>query len=58
MSYLTVMTERGKNKTMKLDKRNKKKREENKSERGMPRLLEAKKDVVSCEKLRGTANRF
>ena len=44
--------------TMKLDKRNKKKREENKSERGMPRLLEAKKDVVSCEKLRGTANRF
>ncbi len=24
----------------------------------MPRLSEAKKDVVSCEKLRGTANRF
>ena len=23
---------------------------------GMPRLLEAKKDVVSCEKLRGFAN--
>ncbi len=23
---------------------------------GMPRLLEAKKDVVSCEKLRGLAN--
>lgn len=23
--------------------------------RGMPGLLEAKKDVVSCEKLRGTA---
>lgn len=30
---------------------------ENKSERRMPRLLEAKKDVVSCEKLRGFANR-
>ena len=30
---------------------------ENKSERGMPRLPEAKKDVVSCEKLRGSANR-
>ena len=28
-----------------------------KSERRMPRLLEAKKDVVSCEKLRGSANR-
>ena len=25
--------------------------------RWMPRLLEAKKDVVSCEKLRGFANR-
>ena len=24
---------------------------------GMPRLSEAKKDVVSCEKLRGSANR-
>ena len=23
---------------------------------GMPRLLEAKKDVVSCDKLRGLAN--
>ena len=33
-------------------------REGYKSERRMPRLLEAKKDVVSCEKLRGTANRF
>ena len=31
---------------------------ENKSERRMPRLLEARKDVVSCEKARGTANRF
>ena len=30
---------------------------ENKSERRMPRLPEAKKDVVSCDKLRGTANR-
>ena len=24
---------------------------------GMPRLSKAKKDVVSCEKLRGSANR-
>ena len=30
---------------------------ENKSERRMPRLLKARKDVVSCEKLRGSANR-
>ena len=30
---------------------------ENKSERGMPRLPEARKDVVSCDKLRGSANR-
>ena len=30
---------------------------ENKSERRMPWLLKAKKDVVSCEKLRGSANR-
>ena len=30
---------------------------ENKSERRMPWLSEAKKDVVSCEKLRGFANR-
>ena len=30
---------------------------EKKSERRMPRLLEAKKDVVSCDKLRGSANR-
>ena len=30
---------------------------EEKSERGMPRLPEAKKDVVSCEKPRGFANR-
>ena len=28
-----------------------------KSERRMPRLPEAKKDVVSCEKARGSANR-
>ena len=27
-----------------------------KGARGMPRLLEAKKDVVSCEKPRGFAN--
>ena len=27
-----------------------------KGEWRMPRLLEAKKDVVSCEKLRGSAN--
>ena len=33
-------------------------REGYKSGRWMPRLLEAMKDVVSCEKLRGTANRF
>ena len=31
--------------------------EEEKSERRMPRLPEAKKDVVSCEKPWGTANR-
>ena len=35
-----------------------KQREGYKSERWMPRLLEAMKDVVSCEKLRGTANRY
>ena len=29
-----------------------------KSERRMPRLPETKKDVVSCDKLRVTANRF
>ncbi len=28
----------------------------NKGVWGMPRLLEAKKDVISCEKLRGLAN--
>ena len=33
-------------------------REGYKSERRMPRLLEAMKDVVSCDKRRGTANRF
>ena len=33
-------------------------KEGNKSVRWMPRLSEAKKDVVSCEKLRGTANRY
>ena len=30
---------------------------ENKSERGMPWLPEVMKDVVSCEKRRGSANR-
>ena len=30
--------------------------EANKGVRGMPRLSETMKDVVSCEKLRGTAN--
>ena len=30
---------------------------EKKSERRMPWLPKAKKDVVSCEKLRGSANR-
>ena len=30
---------------------------EEKSERRMPRLLEATKDVVSCDKARGSANR-
>ena len=33
-------------------------REGYKSERRMPRLLEAKKDVVSCDKRWGTANMF
>ena len=33
-------------------------REGYKSGRRMPRLLEAMKDVVSCDKHRGTANRF
>ncbi len=31
--------------------------EVNKGVWGMPRLSEAKKDVISCEKLRGSANR-
>jgi hypothetical protein len=34
------------------------KREVRKSVWGMPRLSEAKKDVISCEKLRGVANRL
>ena len=33
-------------------------REGYKSERWMPRLPEAMKDVVSCEKVRGFANRI
>ena len=32
------------------------KEKENKSERWMPRLWEAMKDVVSCDKVRGGAN--
>ena len=32
--------------------------EVNKSVWGMPRLSEAKKDVISCEKLWGAANRL
>ena len=32
-------------------------KEVRKSVWGMPRLSEAKKDVISCEKLRGVANR-
>ena len=32
------------------------KREVSKGVWGMPRLSEAKKDVISCEKLRGSAN--
>ena len=35
-----------------------KQREGYKSGRRMPRLLEAMKDVVSCDKHRGTANRY
>ena len=31
-------------------------KEVNKGVWGMPRLSEAKKDVISCEKLRGSAN--
>ena len=38
-------------------KRRGKKGKGRKSERRMPRLPEAKKDVVSCEKSRGSANR-
>ena len=40
-----------------IGKKDRKKRKANKSERRMPRLPEAKKDVVSCEKVRGSANR-
>ena len=42
------------NKSSKCDSQEEK---ENKSERRMPWLPKAKKDVVSCEKLRGSANR-
>jgi hypothetical protein len=34
-----------------------KRKEANKGARGMPRLSKKTKDVVSCEKLRGIANR-
>ena len=34
------------------------KREVSKGVWGMPRLSEAKKDVISCEKLRGSANSY
>ena len=41
-----------------IGKKNWQKRDKaNKSERRMPRLPEARKDVVSCEKARGSANR-
>ena len=33
------------------------KKKVSKGVRGMPRLLEAKKDVLSCEKLRGFAKK-
>ena len=39
-----------------LCKQHGKEQEANKSVRGMPRLSETTKDVVSCEKLRGGAN--
>ena len=41
-----------------LSKEYEKKNEAKKSERRMPRLRTARKDVVSCEKLRGAANRL
>ena len=33
-------------------------KEVNKGVWGMPRLSEAKKDVISCDKLRGSANSY
>ncbi len=39
-----------------MGKTEKKKREQEKGVRGMPRVSEAKKDVISCEKLRGGAH--
>ena len=38
-------------------KNNSRREKEEKGERGMPRLPEAKKDAVSCENARGSANR-
>ena len=37
---------------------NKSLKEVNKGVWGMPRLSEAKKDVISCDKLRGSANSY
>ncbi len=34
------------------------KKKVNKGVRGMPRLSEAMKDVISCDKLRGSANNY
>jgi hypothetical protein len=45
------ITKRGKRKNRRILKK-----KVNKSVRGMPRLPEARKDVISCEKLRGGAN--
>ena len=45
------------NKRIKVDNRKRKsKKKVKKGIRWMPRLSEAKKDVISCEKLRGGAN--
>ena len=38
-------------------KKNSRREKEEKGERGMPRLPEARKDAVSCENARGSANR-
>ena len=46
-----TISETGSHESVKLETR-----KSSKSVRGMPRLSEAKKDVTSCEKLRGGAN--